>query len=114
MSKNVTFRFQETELERYDGFAASVGINRTKLIRNALKQYMESYNKQPVQTSSAIEAAQTFVGINAEMKFIERHPLYLQIKNKGLKVHNDVNDVIAEISDMKSLFDFLNAKVFKQ
>lgn len=113
-TKNVTFRFQNKELEKYDSFAANIGVNRTTLIRRALDKYINSYSADSTEKSSAIDAAKTLVGITAEIKQSEKHPLYLLMKNEGLKISNSDGEVVATITNIYELLDFVNAKVLKR
>lgn len=114
MSKNVTFRFQESELKKYDDFAASIGVTRTKLVRKALENYINTFHGSNEDSNpSILDAGKELAGLK-DYKKAKKHPLYYFIQTEGMNIKDDEENVIATIKDLESLLDFVDRNVLKR
>ena len=112
-SKNITIRLSPNDLEFFNNRAAELGIDRTALIRNAVKSYQGA---TPVKTApqQAKEVLQS-VGVTEKVISIAdfSHPLLDIVQKEGVTIQGNDGNKITKIKSLAELLTFVHRKVLK-
>ena len=108
-SRNITMRLTIEELEYFDSIAKKVNINRTEMMRRAVRNYGENIDKKE---ASIIEKAKDIVISNDIAKSVEQHPFVKKVIDEGLEVSDMEGNVITKLETMEELLDFVMYNVF--
>lgn len=112
VSQNITMRLTGEELQLFNSIAKAKGINRSKMIRNAVRNYGNTEEASPGITLQ--ERAAQIIAAGAENANTIKHPLLDRIRSKGIVVHDENGDMVMKIKSLTGLLDFVNTKVFKK
>lgn len=110
-SRPISVRLSEEEVSMLDGMATQLGVDRTTLLRRAVKHYGKSIREKEKPT--VVEAAKQVV-VNDKAAVVLEHPFARRILQKGIKIHDNDGKQIAEIRNLVQLLNFVSTKVFSE
>jgi len=104
-AKSVSIRLTDSEIELFARLAEERGIDRTKLVRQAVKHYAYCDKNTTAVAKEIVE--KTIINNSAGVS----HPLLTKIEQKGIVIHRPDGTVLTKISTIEQLLDFVNTKV---
>ena len=113
-TKPVSARLPIGEVDAIDGMAHHLGVDRTTLIRRALRHYAKEIRRQSEDRKPTIVDAAKMVVKRDKNSLVLDHPFAQRIMNDGIKVEDDNGHKVAEIRNLVQLLNFVETKVFRE
>lgn len=111
-SKNITIRLSYDDLELFNNMATRLGIDRTALIRRAVKAYDGAIPKKTIQETT--EEILNNVSVTEERISVAdlKHPLLDVIQKTGIAIQDNDGKELARLKSLPALLDFVHKNVF--
>lgn len=110
-SKNITIRLSPEDLMFFNSRATELGIDRTTLVRNAVKSYNGGLpNKSIPQKTAEVLSS---VGVSEKVVSIAdfSHPLLDLVESEGVTIESNAGSKITKIKTLSGLLDFVHKNV---
>lgn len=110
-SRNITIRLSEPDLEFFNNRAKEMGVDRTTLIKRAVKSYQGAIPVKtvPQQTKEVLQS----VGVSEKVISIAdfSHPLLDIVQSEGVTIQGQDGSKITKIKSLAGLLNFVHKNV---